>query len=130
MRFIIDDITQPWDFPINSFDFIHVRCLAGSITDWPEFLAQAYRYAKDWSNLYMRLGVTSGIYVLCRHLKPGGTIELSEGRTHMVCDDGTYPETSFTYKWIVRCLNCLKMHTRICILTHVSRPNSIEYQTH
>ncbi|GAM33996.1 phosphoethanolamine N-methyltransferase [Talaromyces pinophilus] len=77
VRFIIDDITQPWDFPINSFDFIHVRCLAGSITDWPEFLAQAYR-----------------------HLKPGGTIELSEGRTHMVCDDGTYPETSFTYKWI------------------------------
>lgn len=77
VRFIIDDVTQPWDFPENSFDFIHVRCLAGSITDWPDFLAQAYR-----------------------HLKPGGRIELSEGRTHMVCDDGTYPETSFTYKWI------------------------------
>ena len=42
------------------------------------------------------------IFSTSRHLKPGGRIELSEGRTHMVCDDGTYPETSFTYKWIVR----------------------------
>ncbi|KKY18340.1 putative phosphoethanolamine n [Phaeomoniella chlamydospora] len=33
-------------------------------------------------------------------LKPGGHIELSECRTHMECDDGTYPVESWTYKWI------------------------------
>jgi hypothetical protein len=66
---------------------------------------------------------------MCRHLKPGGKIELSEGRTHMVWDDGTYPVTSYTYKWIVRYFDYLKMNTGICILTQIFRPRSIEYQT-
>lgn len=58
VRFILDDVTQPWDFAKDSFDFIHVRCLAGSITEWPELLAQAYRYVKDRPNPYMRPRVT------------------------------------------------------------------------
>ncbi|KAL1982336.1 hypothetical protein VTN96DRAFT_1430 [Rasamsonia emersonii] len=77
VRFIIDDATQEWEFPKESFDFIYVRGLAGSIRDWPSFLEQCYR-----------------------HLRPGGKIELSECRTHMECDDGTYPQDSFTFKWI------------------------------
>lgn len=67
VRFQVDDATDQWAFPENSFDFIHVRTMAGSIKDWPQFLNQAYK-----------------------HLKPGGQIELSEGRTHFCCDDGTY----------------------------------------
>jgi len=77
VRFQIDDATQEWAFPEESFDFIHARGLAGSIKDWPELLRQAYK-----------------------HLRPGGRIELSEGRTHMCCDDGTYPEDSQTYHWV------------------------------
>ncbi|KAK5202948.1 hypothetical protein LTS03_009624 [Exophiala xenobiotica] len=73
----IDDATQEWAFPPDSFDFIHARGLAGSIRDWPELLRQAYI-----------------------HLKPGGRIELSEGRPHMCCDDNTYSEDSATYKWV------------------------------
>ncbi|KIW19019.1 hypothetical protein PV08_03309 [Exophiala spinifera] len=77
VRFEIDDATHEWAFPHESFDFIHIRCLAGSIKDWPELLRQAYM-----------------------HLKPGGLIELSEGRPHMCCDDGTYSEESATYRWV------------------------------
>ncbi|EXJ83292.1 hypothetical protein A1O1_06911 [Capronia coronata CBS 617.96] len=77
VRFQIDDATQEWAFPPEHFDFIHARGLGGSIRDWPELLHQAYA-----------------------HLRPGGRIELSEGRPHMCCDDGTYPEDSQTYRWV------------------------------
>ncbi|KAB8236661.1 class I SAM-dependent methyltransferase [Aspergillus alliaceus] len=77
LRFFIDDVSQEWTFPSNSFDFIHVRCLSGSLTDWPTFLKHCYR-----------------------HLKPGGKIELAECRTQMNCDDETYPEGCHTYKWV------------------------------
>ncbi|KAJ9203726.1 hypothetical protein DTO164E3_27 [Paecilomyces variotii] len=77
LRFIVDDVSEDWAFPEESFDFIHVRGLAGSLTDWPKFLKRCYK-----------------------HLKPGGKIELSEGRTHMECDDDSYPKESYTYKWI------------------------------
>ena len=44
MRFQVDDATQEWAFPPESFDFIHARGMAGSIRDWPELLRQAYMY--------------------------------------------------------------------------------------
>ncbi|KAJ5088598.1 S-adenosyl-L-methionine-dependent methyltransferase [Penicillium angulare] len=68
LKFIIDDANQEWDFPEESFDFIHIRGLAGCIEDWPTFLRQCYK-----------------------HLKPGGRIEISDlvSRTH--CDDDSYP---------------------------------------
>lgn len=78
VAFQVDDATQEWSFPRNSFDFIHMRCLAGSIKEWPELLHQAYL-----------------------HLKPGGRIELSEGRPQICCDDDTYPEHCHTRKWEV-----------------------------
>ena len=55
-----------------------MRGLAGSIKDWPELLRQAYL-----------------------HLKPGGRIELSEGRPRVCCDDHTYPEGCQTRLWEV-----------------------------
>ena len=78
VSFQIDDATKEWELPQNSFDFIHMRCLGGSIKDWPELLRQAYM-----------------------HLKPGGRIELSEGRPQICCDDKTYPDDSSTRRWEV-----------------------------
>jgi hypothetical protein len=44
VSFQVDDVTQePWAFPEEYFDFIHVRGMSGSIRDWPEFLKQAYK---------------------------------------------------------------------------------------
>ena len=77
VRFELDDASEEWTYPENSFDFIHVRCLAGAIQDWPKFVAQAYT-----------------------HLRPGGHIELTECRSHMDCDDDSFPDDSWLYKWI------------------------------
>ncbi|KAE8153371.1 S-adenosyl-L-methionine-dependent methyltransferase [Aspergillus avenaceus] len=77
VHFVIDDVSEEWAFPHDSFDFIHVRCLAGTLADWPYFLKQCFR-----------------------HLKPGGKIESSECRTHLLCDDGSYPKDSYTHKWV------------------------------
>lgn len=40
-QFEIDDCTEPWTFPKISFDMIHVRCLFGSVGDWPAFYREA-----------------------------------------------------------------------------------------
>lgn len=69
VRFELDDITLPWLWPENSFDFIHIRNMVGSIRNWPGVFAQALR---------------------C--LKPGGSIEVSEIRTHFECQDGSFEE--------------------------------------
>jgi len=34
------------------------------------------------------------------HTKPGGRVELTEGRTNLWCDDNTLPTDSATYQWI------------------------------
>lgn len=39
-----------------------------------------------------------------RYLRAGGTIELAECRTHMLCDDGTFPEDCYTAQWVVSIL--------------------------
>lgn len=77
VSFQIDDATDPWAFLKESFDFIHVRCLAGSIRDWPALIGKAYE-----------------------HLKPGGRIEFSEARMLFRCGDDTYSKASITYQWM------------------------------
>ncbi|OLN83286.1 hypothetical protein CCHL11_03027 [Colletotrichum chlorophyti] len=54
-KFQIDDIEQPWTWPTDHFDFVHIKHLEGSVADWPRLYKQAYT-----------------------HLKPGGYIELKE----------------------------------------------------
>ncbi|KAJ5109583.1 hypothetical protein N7532_002228 [Penicillium argentinense] len=77
LRFVIEDINQPdWSFAEGSFDFIHVRSLAGSIDDWPLFLRQCYD-----------------------HLKPGGRIEITECNPHLECDDDSWPADSHLRTW-------------------------------
>ena len=78
VRFEIDDAREDWTFPKDHFDFIHVRTLAGSIQDWPAFIKQCYD-----------------------HLKPGGTLEIAEGRANQWYAHDTVKEDSFTYKWLM-----------------------------
>ncbi|KAF7590690.1 hypothetical protein BBP40_002525 [Aspergillus hancockii] len=37
LRFEIDDAEDPWAYPKNHFDLIHVRSMYGAIADWPQF---------------------------------------------------------------------------------------------
>lgn len=64
--FEIDDVTLPWTYRPNSFDFIHIREMFGSIVDWDEFYGQAFRT-----------------------LKPGGWMEAAEHSVRPISDDGT-----------------------------------------
>ncbi|KAM5475604.1 hypothetical protein MauCBS54593_001296 [Microsporum audouinii] len=77
VEFMVDDVTQEWTFPESSFDFIHIRTLGGSVSDWPHLMTQCYK-----------------------RLKPGARIEISEARAHFCCDDETFPEDSKTKHWL------------------------------
>ena len=59
--FEIDDAEREWTYH-EPFDFIHIRHLTRSITDWPAFYAQAFR-----------------------HLKPGGLIHIGESDISADC---------------------------------------------
>ncbi|KAF6839261.1 methyltransferase domain-containing protein [Colletotrichum plurivorum] len=50
-KFNIDDIEQPWTFPDNFFDLVHIRDLQGSVSDWTALYKQAFAAIKpggDW----------------------------------------------------------------------------------
>ncbi|KAL4992696.1 S-adenosyl-L-methionine-dependent methyltransferase [Aspergillus falconensis] len=74
--FEIDDITLPWTYPTNQFDFIHIRELFGCIPDWDEFFRHCWQ---------------------C--LKPGGYIEVVEHSVQPIADDGTMGPDHFYHEW-------------------------------
>jgi len=76
LQFEIDDAASEWTFPKNSFDFIHVRGLFGSLRDWPAFYRQVYD-----------------------HLKPGGYYEQLECSVCCHADDDSTPEGSPLRRW-------------------------------
>jgi hypothetical protein len=41
-KFEIDDVTSPWTYAPSSFDFINIRSLYGSISDWRALYAQIH----------------------------------------------------------------------------------------
>lgn len=43
VEFMMDDAEQDWTFPESSFDFIHIRTLGGSLSDWPRLMGQCYK---------------------------------------------------------------------------------------
>ncbi|KAJ9211137.1 hypothetical protein DTO166G4_7274 [Paecilomyces variotii] len=65
-QFVIEDFEEDWEYPENKFDMIHGRTLAGSVKDWPELFAKAYR-----------------------HLRPGGYLEMQEAPIWCWSDDGS-----------------------------------------
>ncbi|KAM5386401.1 hypothetical protein ACJZ2D_000364 [Fusarium nematophilum] len=76
LKFEIEDCTREWTFPTDSADYIHMRWLVGSIPDWNELFAQAYRS--------------------CR---PGGWVESFEPSPFFTSDDGTVREDSALGQW-------------------------------
>ncbi|KAF1816238.1 S-adenosyl-L-methionine-dependent methyltransferase [Eremomyces bilateralis CBS 781.70] len=58
VRFEVDDCTSEWTYPVDHFDFIHMRGLNGGVSDWPT------------------------LYNSClNHLEPGGWLEHVEFST-------------------------------------------------
>ncbi|KAI1190801.1 S-adenosyl-L-methionine-dependent methyltransferase [Nemania serpens] len=76
LKFEIEDCTQPWTYQPNSFDFIHLRYLYGSISDWDALYAQAFRACK-----------------------PGGWVEAVDPSVNLRSDDGSVREGTAFYDW-------------------------------
>jgi len=77
VKWEIDDANNiPWTWADNTFDFIHIRNMYGSISDWDALYAEAFR---------------------C--LKPGGYIEEHEGSTKWECENGTITEDTPLGQW-------------------------------
>lgn len=76
LKFEIEDCTSEWTFNPNTFDYIHMRYLVGSIIDWTALFKEAYMA-----------------------LKPGAWLESFEGSPHMISDDGTVPSKSAISQW-------------------------------
>jgi methylase of polypeptide subunit release factors len=43
VRFEIEDFNDEWTFKPNDFDYIHMRCIYGTVADWPIFYKQVYK---------------------------------------------------------------------------------------
>lgn len=76
VSFEIDDVNKPWLYETCSFDFIHIRTMGGSITDWKKLLEEAFRV-----------------------LKPGGKIEFAEFALGWECLDGTFNPNANCGTW-------------------------------
>ncbi|KAH7271841.1 S-adenosyl-L-methionine-dependent methyltransferase [Fusarium solani] len=76
VKFLVDDATQPWTWPDNSFDYVHIRFLNGALKDWPALFREAYRVCK-----------------------PGGYVESGEFDPRYYCDDGTAADEDTIKVW-------------------------------
>ncbi|KAK2746529.1 methyltransferase domain-containing protein [Colletotrichum kahawae] len=85
VKFEVDDIEQPW---ANSqpFDYVHIRGMTSSISDWPAFLEKVY----------------SG-------LAPGGYVELFEGHARTQSDDESLTPEHAMWKWADKLDECCKI---------------------
>ncbi|KAH7012761.1 S-adenosyl-L-methionine-dependent methyltransferase [Microdochium trichocladiopsis] len=76
VRFDVDDITEAWTYPPNTFHYVHVRWLTGSIEDWIALYKEIFKA-----------------------LKPGGTFEHKESSCMIRIDNGTRDPQSALAKW-------------------------------
>jgi len=76
LKFEIDDAEKQWSWPDDTFDFIHIRSMFGSIADWDALYRQAFR---------------------C--LKPGGYIEDHTNSVRWECANDTIKEGSALRQW-------------------------------
>lgn len=82
----IDDAEDEWTFQPDCFDFVHIRCLMGSISNWPELYKQAYR-----------------------HLAPGGWIQHLDMDIYFTSDDGTVDDDHIMAQWSKTFIDCGEM---------------------
>ncbi|KAL9532416.1 Methyltransferase [Sphaerulina musiva] len=82
-HFEIDDCMAEWVYPESHFDFIHIRGLFGSISDWPTLYQQCYS-----------------------HLQPGGWIEQVEWSIQNRSADGSLRPNSTLAKWSMYGIEC------------------------
>ncbi|KAF2738092.1 S-adenosyl-L-methionine-dependent methyltransferase [Polyplosphaeria fusca] len=75
-KFEIDDVTSPWTYDQNSFDFINIRALYGSVADW----ASLYKEVFD-------------------HLAPGGYIHQVEMSIQFKSDDDSLKPDHILSQW-------------------------------
>src|SRR5947207_772694 len=75
-QFQLDDCEDEWTFENDAFDFVHVRCLFGAISDWPKLYRQIHT-----------------------HTKPGGWIQQLEMSIEFTSDDGTVGPDHFMAQW-------------------------------
>ncbi|KAN0096395.1 S-adenosyl-L-methionine-dependent methyltransferase [Hyaloscypha variabilis] len=82
-KFELDDAQLEWTFPPEHFDFVHLRCLMGSIKDWPYIYSEIYR---------------------C--MKPGGWIEHVDMDIEFKSDDGSVGEGHIMQRWSKTFIDC------------------------
>ncbi|KAE9582610.1 Secondary metabolism regulator LAE1 [Colletotrichum fructicola] len=75
-KFQIDDIEQDWTFPDSHFDFVHVRNMEGSVSNWVDFYKKAFET-----------------------MKPGGYIEIKEMDIECRSQIQTLPEDHPFKNW-------------------------------
>ncbi|KAH8744170.1 S-adenosyl-L-methionine-dependent methyltransferase [Hyaloscypha finlandica] len=75
-KFEVDDACAEWTYAPDSFDFVHVRALYGSVANWPAFYTEAFK-----------------------HIKPGGWIEQLEMSIEFKSDDGTVTNDHIFSVW-------------------------------
>ncbi|OLN95936.1 Trans-aconitate 2-methyltransferase 8 [Colletotrichum chlorophyti] len=77
VKFEIDDVEESWTWN-QPFDYVHIRGMTSSISDWKKLFKQAFD----------------------SNLEPGGYIELFEGQMKPCCDDGTLKPDGAFMKWL------------------------------
>lgn len=60
VKFAIGNVEDPWPTAAGSVDFLHVRGLAGGISDWPALFAQAYEKVRpggllEWTEIAIQI---------------------------------------------------------------------------
>ncbi|KZL77966.1 methyltransferase domain-containing protein [Colletotrichum tofieldiae] len=85
LKFEVDDIEQAWTYS-QPFDYIHIRGMTSSISDWYGFFKQAYN-----------------------GLIPGGYIELFEGHARTQSDDGSLTPDHALWQWADKLDECCKI---------------------
>ncbi|CAG8046333.1 unnamed protein product [Penicillium olsonii] len=76
IEFVVEDFESEWQYKRNHFDFIHARCLAGCVADWPTFIRRIFN-----------------------HVKPGGYFETHESAVWARSDDNSLKEKSALMEW-------------------------------
>ncbi|KFY27256.1 hypothetical protein V493_03618 [Pseudogymnoascus sp. VKM F-4281 (FW-2241)] len=98
LKFELDDAQLDWTYEENSFDFVHIRCLMGSINDW----------AKLYSDVF-------------RCTRPGGYIESLEMDIQFTSDDGSVKPGDVMYDWSTLFINAGETMQRTFKIPKMSR---------